>query len=446
MNVAAPHGPTPLHTGRRIIHGFQAAKERLLSTLVPDGARVLEVGRRRDAHTEGTFDYIVLDDVLLLDDIQGMLHMLRTRSHSNTRLVLLWLGPAWQWLLDVAAWMGLHPLRPHNWLNRTDIRQLCDLASYEIVDEGSTLASPFKLPVRLVGLNEGLRRTRPRGLDWLHYCVCRPLPLTATPCPWSATVVVPTRNEAGHVESAVTRIPEMGSGTEIIFVDGGSDDGTPQLVERMAALHPHRRIRLIRQTVTSPLPTGAVRLPQGKGDALRLGFEAATGDVLMVLDGDLTVSPEVLPRFFDALTRGKGDLINGNRMTYPMERGAMRFVNWWGNRILARLCSWLLSQYIKDGSCGTKVLWRRDYERIRRQQPHTNDQWGDYDLLFGAAACRLRILNLPVRYLARRYGVSKIVNLKDAPHLFLLAWQGFCRVRSRRRSNRWRNHHVDEGG
>jgi glycosyltransferase involved in cell wall biosynthesis len=194
----------------------------------------------------------------------------------------------------------------------------------------------------------------------------------------------------------------MGRGTELVFVEGHSHDDTHAAIEREIAAHPDRPARLYRQA------------GRGKGDAVRLGFERARGDVLMILDADLTVPPEDLPRFYAALVSGKGEFINGVRLVYPMEKQAMRFLNLVGNKFFSLAFSWLLGQPVKDTLCGTKVLWHADYRLIEANRAYFGDfdPFGDFDLLFGAARLNLKIVDLPIRYRERSYGTSNIQRWK----------------------------------
>jgi glycosyltransferase involved in cell wall biosynthesis len=232
-----------------------------------------------------------------------------------------------------------------------------------------------------------------------HFVVARPAP---QPRPEQAvplvSVIVPARNEAGNIEAIFDRTPEMGRGTELVFVEGHSTDDTYASIEREIARHPHTPSQLLRQT------------GKGKGDAVRLGFAHARGDVLMILDADLTVAPEDLPRFLSALRSGKGEFINGVRLVYPMQKQAMRFLNLLGNKFFSLAFSWLLGQSIKDTLCGTKVLFAADYRRIAAQRAYFGDfdPFGDFDLLFGAARLNLKIVDLPIRYRERTYGTTNI--------------------------------------
>jgi glycosyltransferase involved in cell wall biosynthesis len=219
-----------------------------------------------------------------------------------------------------------------------------------------------------------------------------------TPKRPTVSVIVAARNEGGNIAQIFDRVPEMGAGTELIFVEGHSQDDTYSIIEEEMALHPKIRSRLLLQT------------GMGKGDAVRLGIAHASGDIVMILDADMTVPPEDLNRFYDALYEGRGEFINGVRLVYPMEDEAMRFFNFLGNKFFSLAFSWLLGQPIKDTLCGTKVFWRRDYALIAANRTTFGDfdPFGDYDLIFGAAKLGLKIVDLPIRYRARTYGSTNI--------------------------------------
>jgi glycosyltransferase involved in cell wall biosynthesis len=210
--------------------------------------------------------------------------------------------------------------------------------------------------------------------------------------------VVPARNEAGNIEAAVQRTPDMGRGTELIFIEGGSTDDTWEELQRVRAKYPARDIKILRQRGT------------GKGGAVREAFAQATGELLFILDGDLTVPPEQLPKFYEAARAGTAEFVNGVRLVYPMEHEAMQFLNMVANKVFGLAFTWLLGQRIKDTLCGTKVLFKADYEAIARNRSYFGDfdPYGDFDLLFGAAKLNLRILDLPIRYQARTYGETNI--------------------------------------
>ena len=232
-------------------------------------------------------------------------------------------------------------------------------------------------------------------------------------------MVVPARNEAGNIANILERIPEMGAGTELIFVEGNTTDNTWNVIQEELARRPRPGTQVLRQT------------GKGKGDAVRLGFSHAIGDLLMILDADLTVAPEDLPRFYEAWRSGKAEFVNGVRLVYPMQGDAMRFFNLLGNRFFSLAFSWLMSQQIKDTLCGTKVLSRRHYETIAANRSYFGefDPFGDFDLLFGAARFNLKILDLPVRYGERTYGDTNIRRWRDGALLFRMMLYSLRRLK-----------------
>jgi len=311
--------------------------------------------------------------------------------------------------LLLAESLGLaRPVLRQNWLAVEDIENLLRLTGFQTLRAFPDVLWPVRTPLLDRLGNAFLVKLWPfRYFALTNFIVARPEPLPGAASPLRVSVVVPARNEAGNIEDVFRRTPRMGSDTELVFVEGHSTDETFEAIQRAAAAHPEWRARVLRQT------------GRGKGDAVRLGFAQAEGDVLMILDADLTVPPEDLPRFYEALSSGRGEFINGVRLVYPMQDRAMRFFNLLGNKFFSLAFSWMLGQPVKDTLCGTKVLLRRDYERIAANRAAFGDfdPFGDFDLLFGAARQNLKIVDLPLRYRERTYGETNIHRFR---HGFLL--------------------------
>jgi ubiquinone/menaquinone biosynthesis C-methylase UbiE len=353
------------------------------------------------------FDYIILSDLVNdLWDVQQALARLKAACLPNTRVIINSYSRLWELPLASVRRLGLaNPVLGQNWLTPEDIANLLLLSGFEMIRRWREILCPVGLPLIRTVCNKYLVRVFPfNHFALTNFIVARPLcsALNKAERKPSVTVVVPARNEAGNIEDVFRRVPEMGGGTEILFVEGHSKDGTYETIERAMTKYPERHCKLLRQSGV------------GKGDAVRLGFERAAGDVLMILDADLTVPPEDLPRFFEALLSGKGELINGVRLVYPMERRAMRFLNLVGNKFFSLAISWLLGQTVKDTLCGTKVLMRNSYQAIAQGRVYFGDfdPFGDFDLIFGAARLNLRILDMPIRYRERTYGETNIARWK----------------------------------
>jgi SAM-dependent methyltransferase len=368
---------------------------------------------------EERFDYIVLSDLVpFVDDLQALFESVARHSHTKTRVVLNTFSNAWRPALAILRVLRLRPDHPiRNWVAPNDLENLLALAGLELVTERREILVPVR-PGALSRLVNGVIARMPgiRSLTMTFWMIARPAPRAAAE--QRVSVLVPCRNEAGSIDSIVDRVPEVGAGTEIVFVEGHSSDDTRARIEQAIAKRPDRDLKLVVQT------------GNGKGNAVREGFAAASGDVYMILDGDLTVAPEDLPKFYAALISGSGEVINGTRLIYGMEHGAMRFLNMLGNKFFASVLTLILGQYVKDTLCGTKALYRADYERIlaHRTQFGAEDPFGDFDLLLGAAVLGLRILNIPVRYRARSYGRTNIHRFSDGGMLFRLAAGGYKRM------------------
>lgn len=352
------------------------------------------------------FDAIILSDLVNdLWDVQSVFERLLSLTTSRTRIILNSYSRLWELPLRVVEKLGLaKPTLYQNWLTVEDIANLLNLTGLEVIRHWAEILLPLPIPLLDTLCNRVLVKTLPfRWLALTNFVLARPqATVQHTREEPSVSVIVPARNEAGNIPQIFERMPEMGRGTELVFVEGHSRDDTFAVIEQQMTLYPERHCQLFRQTGI------------GKGDAIRLGFVNAKGEMLMILDADLTVPPEDLPRFYDALSSGKGEFINGVRLVYPMEKEAMRFANLLGNKFFSLAFSWLLGQPIKDTLCGTKVLWKRDYERIAANRSYFGDfdPFGDYDLIFGAAKLGLKIVDLPIRYRERTYGTTNIQRWK----------------------------------
>ncbi len=424
---------------RRRSRGYHRLVGAIARFHVPPGARVLEIGcgagdllaavqpslgvgvdvspgmvelaRRRHPHLQflvaagedlelgTTFDYILLSDLVpYVHDLLRLFERVAAHCHPGTRVLVNSYSQLWRPLIRCAEALGLKAPKPiRNWVAAEDVANLLRLTGFEVVAHARRILVPTQIPGLTVLLNGFL------GSLWPFNYLCLTWWILARPSSQplgelSVSVICPCRNEAGNVAEVVRRVPHMGKATEIIFVEGGSVDGTRQEIERQIRLHPERDLTLL------------VQPGQGKADAVRAGFAHAKHEVLMILDGDLTVAPEDLPKFYQALTQGRGELINGSRLVYDLPPGAMRFLNLVGNRLFSLALRLLMGQHVKDTLCGTKALLRRDYQRIAASRSPLGDfdPFGDFELLLGAGRLGLRIVDLPVRYGPRTYGRSNI--------------------------------------
>jgi SAM-dependent methyltransferase len=358
-----------------------------------------------------TFDVIILSDLLNdVWDVQDVLAAIRLVVTRRTRLILNFYSRLWEVPLATAESLGVaKPALRQNWLTIEDVGNLLHLEGYAVLRAWREFLFPLQVPLVEPVFNRFLVRIWPfHHLAMSNFVLAAGDPTSFAPIEKpSVTLIVPARNEAGNIAPLLDRLPLLGQETEIIFVEGHSNDETYDVIEREIGKRANPRAKLVRQQGT------------GKGDAVRRGFAMASGDILAILDADLSVRPEDLPRFVAALQEGKAEFANGVRLVYPMEGEAMRFLNLVGNRFFSLAFSWLLGQTIKDTLCGTKALWRADYQRLSAGRAYFGDfdPFGDFDLLFGAAKLGLRIVDVPVRYQRRTYGKT---NIKRWRHGWLL--------------------------
>lgn len=371
---------------------------------------------------KGPFDVIVLSDTIgSLDDCQILLESLHGLCTRNTRIVISYYSTSWDPILLMGEWVGLKmPQVAQNSLSSTDIANLLELSGYSVTKrEWRQL-----LPRRLLGIGTLVNRfiaTLPfiRRLCLRNYLVARS-DRHAGFDELSATVLVPCRNEKGNIESAITRLPRFCDDIEILFVEGHSQDGTLEEIERVIAEYPQYDIKV------------TVQDGKGKGDAVRKGFDMARGDVLMILDADLTMPPEDMPKFYDAIKSGQGEFINGSRLVYPMENEAMRFLNLIANRLFSYIFTYLLNQRYTDTLCGTKVLTREQYRQIADNREYFGDfdPFGDFDLIFGASKLNLKVAEIPIRYRNRNYGETQISRFRHGLLLIRMVVFAFFKLKA----------------
>ncbi|HXZ19561.1 MAG TPA: glycosyltransferase family 2 protein [Candidatus Acidoferrales bacterium] len=372
-----------------------------------------ETDKRTAILINGTFNHVF--------DIQALLTELKPQLSRTSRVLVVLYNPYLRWMYNLANRLRIRKGElPSTFLTRVDLRNIVKVSGFAIVRDRLAVYFPW----RLLGLGDLINRVLPlvpllRWFSLTSIVVLRPLKGQSSP---GLSCVIPARNERGNIENALKRFPDLGCETEIIFVEGHSTDGTWEEIQRVAPLYAHRfRIQSCRQS------------GKGKADAVRLGFSRATQPLLVILDADLTMPPEMLGRFYAAYCQGYGDFINGSRLVYPMEGEAMRFLNRLGNIFFAKMLSAILDMRLGDSLCGTKLLTRSDYQRMMawRQDFGDFDPFGDFELLFPAAVLGLGIVDIPVRYLARTYGETNIQRFRHGLQLLKMTIFGLFRIKMR---------------
>ena len=363
---------------------------------------------------DGQFDYIVIQDLINQAwDVQQLLENLSGLSHPRTRIFLSVKNPVLNFFWRIQNLLkGKSSPITTNLFSGKDLRRFISLANLDILKSEKKLLFPYKIPLVSTIFNKVLANIPLiNQLCLKEFLILRPQVYLDQPK--SVSIIMPAQNERGNIENAIKRIPGFGKSQEFIFIEGKSSDGTYQEMKRVQEIYPDKSIRVFKQS------------GKGKANAVREAFDKASGEVLMILDTDLTTPPEDLNKFYDSLVSNKGEFINGSRLVYPMEQEAMRPINYLANHFFGWLFSYLLGQAVRDTLCGTKVLYQRDYEKIKSNR----DYFGDFDLLFGASKLNLKIIEVNVRYRVREYGSTQISRFKHGLLLFKMSFIAFRKLR-----------------
>jgi len=351
-------------------------------------------------------DHIMINGSLHYEhDIQELLQRIRFQCSHETRLIITYYSALWKPVLKIATLLGLRSQsNEENWISPEDISNFLLLAEFDEVHTVSRILFPVKIPFISDFINRYIAPLPFFNLfNLLNIVIARPSGCMAFDDQPSVSVVVAARNEEGNIDELIRRLPAMGPDDELIFIEGGSKDKTWQKINEV-----------MRENVAESNIIAAQQDGTGKGDAIRKGFSLATKDILMILDADLTVPPEDLPKFYEAIVSGKGEYINGSRLVYPMEKKAMRFFNILGNKFFALSFSSILGQRFKDTLCGTKVLSRKNYKKLAENRNYFGDfdPFGDFDLIFGSTKLALKTIEVPILYRERLYGDTNISRWK----------------------------------
>jgi ubiquinone/menaquinone biosynthesis C-methylase UbiE len=375
---------------------------------------------------EKKYDVIILSNLVgYLLDIQHVFEELKKVCHEETKIIITYYNIFWEPLIKFAEFIGIKKNGPkQSWLSTKDLANLLYLSGFETYKQNSSMIFPFYVPLLSGFLNKFISRLP--VFNWFalnQYTFAQPvlkIDDQESNRKYSTTVLIPARNESGNIENAILRLPDFGKHIEIIFVEGNSTDDTWEKIQEIQAKYSKiHDIKIMQQP------------GKGKGDAVRAGYNIATGDILMILDADLTVPPEQLPKFYNAIAQNKGGFINGTRLIYPMEKNAMRFLNTLGNKFFSLAFSWLLEQPVKDTLCGTKVMFRKDYLKLAANRSYFGDfdPFGDFDLLFGAYKLNLKIIDMPIRYQERIYGDTNISRFKHGLLLLKMWWFALFKIK-----------------
>ncbi|MBT4708952.1 MAG: glycosyltransferase family 2 protein, partial [Flavobacteriaceae bacterium] len=366
-------------------------------------------------------DFIILNDLIgMLDDCEDFLNEIYEICTINTRLIISHYSQSWRPILFLAGLMRLK-MKPfeQNWLTNNASKNFLTLSNFEVLNSDLKILLPFNIPFLSNFVNKFIVHIPIiRKLSLRQYIVARKSQIVSN-IDLSVSIIVPCKNEKGNINDAIERLPEFGCSQEIIFIEGGSSDGTYEQCIDVRDKYHDKNIVVEKQQ------------GNGKWNAVKTGFDIAQGDVLIILDADLTVPPEMLPRFYEKIANNSAEFVNGTRLVYSIDKGAMQTLNFFANHIFAKIFSYILGQKISDTLCGTKVIKKSDYLRAIKkvEEINFNDPFGDFTLIFGASMLDLKMIDVPIRYKRREYGETQISRFKHGIYLLKISIQGLLKIK-----------------
>jgi len=386
-------------------------------------AKMIEMARKKyprlkfikstidDYNPKFKFDYIVISDLLEYTfDLYNFFNVLYKKISTDTKIIITGVNPLWEPVMRFTTRLKLRtPVQMKNFVTCKDTENILDITGYEVIQSGYRLFLPKNIPIISYLLNKIIPRISVlKDLCLVQYIIARPRQDLKIDTNISCSVIIPCHNEEGNIKECIERIPELGKYTEILIVDDGSTDGTADIVKDMQ--RDKTNVTLISYTPN-----------KGKGHAVKTGFDAAKGEVLIILDADMAVLPEELTKFYNTLASHQAEFVNGTRMVYDMVPGAMKFINYLGNKMFGIILSFVIGQRNTDTLCGTKAFYKKDYITFKMGKC----LWGDFDLLFEAARRRLKTVEMPVHYYPRLEGTSKMKAFSHGLMLLKMCWYGF---------------------
>ncbi|MBS3064025.1 MAG: glycosyltransferase family 2 protein [DPANN group archaeon] len=371
-----------------------------------------------DIELSEKFEYVIFSSLGYSEDIYLAFKNLKKVCNEDTRIIVYYHNYFWEPILKLAGKIGLKEIQPiQNWLSADDIEDFLKAVDIEIIKQGERFLLPVYIPLISTFLNKYVARVPfLRAFALTKYVVARVRPNKTKSV--SVSVIIPARDERDNIELAVQRMPKLGKHTEIIFAEGNSKDGTREEIQRVIKKYKRKDIKLL------------VQSGKGKWNAVSEAFDIAKNDLLIICDADLTTPPEDLTKFYDVYSEGIGEFVNGTRLVYQMEKQAMPFKNLIVNKFFSIVFSWILNQKLTDTLCGTKVISKDNYNRMKEMNIFDpTDKFGDFNLIFGAAKLNLKFIEIPVRYKERGYGETKISSFGSGWTLLKSSIRGMKKVK-----------------
>ncbi len=356
---------------------------------------------------------IILTDLFEVStDILELLSMVNKLLGKDGIIVICSINQKWNRILNLFERLNLKDGNQKRlFINSTIVLNIAKVTGLEFVTQRNKQIFPF----RMLGLGSLINNILeilffPFSFGIRIYSILNQQEKFNEEKKYSKSIIIPAKNEEKNLKPLLNQIPELEEDHEIILAIGDSEDKTYEVAKEIkeARCWPFE-VKVIKQT------------GKGKANAVWEAVEEASKEVIIILDADISVNPETIVQFNSVIDTGKASFVNGTRLIYGMESGAMRIVNNLGNRIFQYIVSIIIGQKITDSLCGTKVFFRKDFNKIKlwKELVQMKDPFGDFDMIFTAGYFGLKILEIPVRYQARVYGVTQIKRFRDGYKLII---------------------------
>ena len=357
---------------------------------------------------ENTKDVISECDTILISDIEhqsnptSSLLSLSKIIRDDTKIIIISRNLVWMIFIKLLKSLFSFSPKKNNFLPYSYLDNLFSICNLEVIRNEKIITLPIYIPFFTNLINRIFR------LPLLNiFCLSNITILKKKDQNFSnnkdlrVSFIIPCKNEENNIKTFENEIKNSNQSNEYLFGDDNSMDKTIDEIDKLSK-------KLNNNKILKYNGPGVC-----KSENVYKGIELSSGDIIVVYDADLTVDFKDVEFSIDILKNTNADFINCTRMIYPQKDGAMKFSNFIGNSIFANLFSLLFRKKITDTLCGTKIFFKKDWVKIKKNITGlgVKDLWGDFDLLIGAYKNNLKITEVPVTYHERKEDNTKMTSV-----------------------------------
>ncbi len=369
-------------------------------------------------------DTVVISDIEhQLNPAKNLLNLSRIVG-DNTKIILLSKNMVWMILIKILKLFFSFSPKKNNFLPSSYLDNLYSSCNLELIRQEKIIALPINIPFLTKIINRIFR------LPLLNFFCMSNIAILKKKIKNSSnhkdlkiSFIIPCKNEQDNIKVFEQKINENTEPDEYLFGDDNSSDKTSDEIDKLIE-------KLSDKKIIKYNGPGIC-----KSENVYKGIDLSSGDIIVIYDADHTVSFEDIKFSVSIMKKTNVDFINCTRMIYPQKDGAMKFANFIGNTIFASLFSLLFKKKITDTLCGTKIFYKKDWEKIKENtsQWGMKDLWGDFDLLIGAYKNNLKITEVPVTYYERRENETKMTSLiSNTLRMFFIVIYSYYKLRLRK--------------